>query len=158
MVNIDFNTLISQLLPPRKRSPRMLNWMGALVKSLNTVKTAFYGYYNTVQYNLQFNGQVINLEHVLNDAFDDTLRRIEIVDAVENPTTYLFNVIEGNELTYLFNTSEGSPLYLYNNQEYATQDDFIVEVPVGLAYTEVEMRALINKYKHSAMRYSIIEV
>ena len=147
------------ILPPKKRASRILNLMKSLFAPLNTVKTQFYDHYNEIKYNLQFNGQIIYLEHILNDKFDNTLRRIYIEDAENAPSTFLFNNSEGNEETFLFNNFESEPpVYFYNLQELNLQVDFIVFVPIGFIYNADQLKNIVNKYKHSATRYKIEEI
>ena len=147
------------MLPPLIRQPLMLAYLTAAFTSLNTVQTTFYSYFEEVKYSLIFNGQVIMLEHLLNDTFDPEDRQIYIDDATQNPNVYVFNVSEENEDLFLFNTSEAAdPLYLMNQSEYETDVDFIVYVPTGLSYDPILMNFLINKYRCAGKRFEIVEI
>ena len=159
MFNIDLNYLREALIPIKLRKQNFLYLLRVLYKSLFTVQNTFNQFFNTIKYDLDFNGQVIYLEHLLNDKFDSTERRIYITDADNLPLPYLFNKIEENEPIYIFNKSElETPLYLYNNQEYITDNDFTVVLPIGLSYDLNYLKSLINKFKIAGVRYNIIEL
>ena len=159
MIIIDLYYLIEITLPPFMRGINMLAFIFASIKPLNDIQILFYQFFEAKKYELTFNGQVIYLEHILNDQFDPVLRRIYI-DSVESlPNIYLFNSIEENEETYLFNNSAGElGLYLYNNLEYQSDNDFTVYVPIGLVYNEILMRYYLDKYKLASKQYNIQEI
>lgn len=163
MILIDLFLLIQMYLPPilRETEPDDLwiqYYLQAGMKPLNDVKTSFYSYFNAVEYELLFNGQVMNLEHLLNNEFDEVERRIHIEDGIQNPIKYLYNQAETNEPIYLNNASEDAPgQYIYNHSETAAEFDFIVYVPVGFVYDEILMRYYVNKYRAAGKRFTILE-
>lgn len=159
MITIDLILLVHDLLAPQLRGPNMLAFLNAALKPARTQLSAFYAFFDAVEYELTFTGQVIYLEHVLNNEFDPTLRRIYITDSDQLNDTYLFNVVEGNETTYAFNASESAdPLYLTNQSETVAQADFAVNVPIGLVYDLPSMLFYINKYRIAPKRFIINEV
>ena len=96
------------------------------------------------------------LEHLLNDRYDDPLRRIYITQNPAGRNTYLFNKVEQNESTYIFNKSEiGANKYIYNNSEALTINDFIIHIPSDVTFLEVQLRKLVDKYKLPDKLYSI---
>ena len=159
MIVIDLYYLMEILLPPFLRGINMMSLLIAALKPLVEVQQNFYQFFGDKKYELSFNGQVIYLEHILNDQFDSTLRRIYIDDAEQSPTVYLFNESEDNEETYLFNNSESvEDLYLFNSSVTYTDFDFIVFVPIGLIYDENLMKYYINKYRCAGKRFKIQEI
>lgn len=157
MIFFDSNIVIEQLLPINRRRFRNIAFLKFLSKPIRTLITDFTNFYVKKRYDLAFNGQVVYLEHVLNDFFDEVDRGIYISDSPEAAeSNYLFNEVEGNEETYLFNVSElQSPLYLYNQQELTFWPDFIVNVPAAVSFNNNQMTALINRYKLAGKNYII---
>lgn len=155
MITIDLYYLIQILLPPVHRSMLIIDYIKASIKPLSDVLTDFYSFFDKIKYELQFNGQVCLLEHLLNDQFDDVDRGIYITDAVNLSNTFIFNAAEGNEPTYLFNTSESeSPVYLFNESEIVNYD-FIVNIPASITYNAELLKFYVNKYKCAAKRWKI---
>lgn len=155
MIVIDFYFLVLWLLPPQHKAPEVIEYLNAAFKPLIQLHETFDDFYAQIKYELEFNGQVCNLERLMNETFDPINNGIYITDAVFIEQVFIFNDAENNEETYLFNNSEGgAPTYLFNQSEINPYD-FIVNVPSTVAFNEVEMKYLLNKYKHAAKRYKI---
>ncbi len=146
------------MIPRKLRKSNFLYLMTSCYKPLNAIYEEFNLYFNTKKYELTFNGQVIYLKHILNNRFDETLRRIEIEDTVLINDIRLFNKSEENEITYIYNTSEENPLYIYQNSEYLGESSFTVVLPDGLEYNLAEMKSIINAYKIAGKLYKIVEL
>lgn len=157
--NINFSNFIKKLLPPFLRGSRMLDWLKALIKPLQTLNTKFNEFMQRIRYKIGFNGQVVYLEHILNDYYDNTLRRIYITDGSSIPLPpYIYNKIE-NRVQYLYNKSEAEPpLYAYNKSEYNTSVDFIVNVPAAILTAQLsqQIRALVNQYRIAGKRFAVV--
>jgi hypothetical protein len=160
MITIDLFFSILMLLPPEYRSrPWFVDYVFCASAPLNELLQDFYSFFNQIEYELQFNGQVIYLEHVLNDQFDANERRIYIEDSPLLSSTYLFNKIENNEPTYLFNTSEGeAETYIENSSETQAQYDFVIYIPAGMVYDPELFKYWVNKYRIAPMRWIIEEI
>lgn len=161
-VFINFKTVFQFLIPYRIRQSRMVEFMGALLAPLQTVNGYFSAHVDMIRYDLKFNGQVMYLEHVLNDQFDDTLRRIYIDDPSGQQifTPYIFNRIEQQPPLHLFNVADAKPvdenIVLRNTVELVVTTDFVVHVPAGIfnPTMEVQMRDLIDRYRIAGKRYT----
>lgn len=161
MMNFGLNILqlVKGLIPLKIRGDRFMAWIGALVAPIQTLNVTFASLVDDLRYKQKFNGQVIYLEHILNDQFDPNGRDVYIDDPSEYILeNYIFNVSEDPQTLILYNKSEGQPpLYLYNLDEVAANNDFIVYVPDTITFNsavEVQMRAIINRYRHAGKRYS----
>ena len=135
---------------------RVRDWNCLLVGGIATDYNTFTDYYNDTLFKVSHNGQLLSLEHYLNNEFLPTFPpggstiytsggtvltsgQIYIEDGNINLNTYLFNdseIINPTLTTYLFNVNEtGSTLYtntyLYNIGEnnVAQQIDFVVFAP-----------------------------
>lgn len=159
MIIIDLYFLIEITLPPFLRGINLLSLLTAAIKPIVQTQQSFYQFYEDKKYELTFNGQVIYLEHLLNDQFDSVLRRIYIEDGDQTTNIYLFNNSENNEAEYVFNKSENKEdLYLFNTSVTYTDLDFIVFIPIGLVYNENLMKFYINKYRLAGKRFQIQEI
>lgn len=156
MININLIQLAMMLLMGFLRQDLLKEFVGVVVGQINGAST-LHTFYQEKEYEMTFTGQVIYLEHYLNDLYDPINRDIYIEDFDGPETTYLFNKAENNEETYLFNKSENEPpTYLYNKAELqALQIDFVVFVPASVTFTEVVMRKQIDKYKLAGKAYKI---
>ncbi len=164
MINlfVNFKEVFKYLIPTPLRGNRFVAWIGALLEPLQTVNGYFSTWGATVRYYLRFNGQVIYLEHLLNDQFDDTLRRVYIDDPSGQQifTPYVFNQVEQQPPLYLYTVADAKPLLenivLRNTMELVVTDDFIVHVPAGIfdSTIQIQMSRLIDKYRIACKRYS----
>jgi len=125
-----FDTLIKDVPPILRAVEQWRAWVRVLSTPLQTLNNDIEAYKTKIRYELQFNGQVIYLEHRLNDAFDPTLRRIYIDDPL--PTNIQPNIVTNradNQPTIIVrNRIEGSSITvgLYNIIEIQTRWDFVV--------------------------------
>lgn len=115
----------------------------------------FLNYRKAKLYEIKMNYQVPYLEAFLNDRFDAIERRIYIDDAQTVNQIYLYQEEETKPL-YLNQESENAPVYLYTEGETIGDlwNDFIVYVPVSVAFSESELRAMIAT-KWCGKRYKI---
>ncbi|MCX8482857.1 MAG: hypothetical protein ORN50_04700 [Crocinitomicaceae bacterium] len=155
MISIDLFYLIQILLPPVHRIVEVKKYMKAAAKPLSELLDSFYLFFDDIKYVLQFNGQVIYLEHILNDQFDNVDRGIYIEDADNNQNVFIFNLAEENEQLFLFNlVEEETPVYFYNYSE-VSNFDFIVYIPASVTFDEELVKYYVNKYKCAAKRWKI---
>ncbi len=156
MFNIDWNILTRRILPTIFRQPKWQDWAMVLVRGLKDIHTAFLQFRADTTYWLYFNGQIIYLEHVLNDQFDPTSRGIYIENLADIQYDYLHNSIEQRTPVYLDNKSENKPFdYFVNQSEYDTHVTFTVWVPVSVTFDQNKMKAIVNKYRIAGKTYDI---
>lgn len=156
---VKLKELVVGLIPLKIRGDRFTEWIGALVEPIQTINDTFAAMVAAIRYELQFNGQVIYLEHILNDQFDVGGRNIYIDDPDQYiDDNYLYNKIEDQDDLTIYNKAEGGPdLYLYTLAETAANDDFIVFVPDTIGFDaamQVQMSVIIDRYRHAGKRYS----
>lgn len=165
MINlvINFRTVFQHLVPQPIRGTKLVNWLGSLLEPIQSLNFGFDAAGTVIRYDLSFNGQVIYLEHVLNDQFDPGDRSIYIDDPgdVQIVTPYVFNQVEQQPPLYLYNIADAMDnednVVLYNQGELgAITNEFIVHVPEAIFNdaTEALMRVLIDKYRIAGKRYS----
>lgn len=162
--NIDWERFVVWNLPGFLRTIVRVKWLQVLLKPLHTVHQSFIAFSEEQRYKLSHNSQVIYLEAVLNDRFDNVLRRIRIINQKVWEPLYVYDTSDGRPV-FLYNTNDNRPVYVYNQADYEIEmPDFIVEVPQDLrpgtndeeeAFI-TEMETLINYYKLYSKKYQII--
>lgn len=159
MYGLNVAQLVIKLIPVKIRGNNFMAWIGSLVQPVQSLNAALVSYVSGIRYDLLFTGQVIYLEHILNDVFDAAGREIYIDDpAVYVEENYIYNHVEDDDTLIIYNKVEAQPeLYIFNAAEYNSLNvDFIVFVPdtvVFNAAVEVQMRAVIDRYRHVGRRY-----
>lgn len=164
MINLglNFKEVFKHLVPAPLRGERFVAWLGSLFAPLQSLNAQFADWGAEVRYDLRFNGQVIYLEHLLNDQFDSTLRRIYIDDPSGQQvfTPYVFNLVEVQPPLHLYNVADAKPIdeniVIRNTSELVVTDDFVVHVPTGVfnATVEAQMSDLIDRYRIAGKRYT----
>ncbi|GAA4354198.1 hypothetical protein GCM10023185_15660 [Hymenobacter saemangeumensis] len=162
---LDFFALVRQLVPVMLRKPRLLAWLYALLAPLRGQYTIFIDFEAQTRRELSYNGQKMVFERALNLRFDPFLRRIRIVNAdTELLPEYDYNRVEEHlpeQFMYLANEHPpASWEFDYFYQEFVTQLDFMVRVPLGINTPEktLQLHAFIRRYKLATKRYSLLFV
>ncbi len=151
--SINFDKLVLLLLTTFLRKSKLVAFATVLVTPIKEMYQEFREQQKKDWYRLNHNGQVFSLRKVLNDHFDNELRRIEIMDADEYERLYIYTPVENHPL-YL-NGEGGETKYIYTSAEYENEFDFVVVVPLELAYNTYKMRGLIDRYKLITKKYTI---
>ncbi len=155
LFDIDYNALVKILLPQQLRNANMKAWLNSLVSPVVYVYNLFMGNRYDNLYVLNHSSQVTYLQAVLNDAFDNALRRIIIVDGPDFEPVYTYLSAE-EKAVFIYKASENLPTSLYTNNETVTLGyDFIVLVPSSIAFDPSYMNALIQKFKLASKTYTI---
>lgn len=159
MAKYNFNpyNYVKQAVPPFLRGTRLLAFLKALLAPFTSLVGVFNGHVTTSRYLANFTGQQVYLEHLLNDKFDDSLRRIYIDDGVAAILPpFVFNKIEQRPV-YVYNKAENKPLYIFNRSEYGIGNDFIVFVPNAVlnTLTQTQIEATVLQYKLASKQFSI---
>jgi hypothetical protein len=145
--SINFKKLALWLIPAPLRTLELLQWILALFAPLVMLHDSLIAYRNNIIYWLGINSQVCYLEKMLNDKYDNTLRRIFIAKPQTFDPVYVFTIPELKPIPVSLRI-ENKPVILYTNSEtLAAGVDFIVVIPMALSANMVEMNALIDKNK-----------
>lgn len=148
--NVNWKKLAILLTPTFLRSSLMKAWLELMMEGINSIHYAWLQMRHSNIYTLAHNSQVCYLKAALNDRFDNTLRRIRIIDGNKYKRKYIYTDAE-QQPRYL------GTLYIHGDEDYEdTGVDFIVTVPAGLVYSSAEMKAVIDFYKLASKRYKII--
>lgn len=90
MFQINWSSLINQNLPTLLRKPLRITWLSLLVSEVETLYNSFVAYRTNELYWLKLSGQKVYMEKMLNDTFDDSLRRIYIDTLNDDNGLYLY--------------------------------------------------------------------
>jgi hypothetical protein len=134
-------------------------FLRVLLRPFQFISDALDVYLFNMRQKLRYDGRVIYLEHVLNNQFDNTERRIYIADSLVSNTTppVLYRKSEGQPSVILYRKTESEPsIRLYRNSEISTLD-FTIFVPSSLlnSITKHQIRVLVNYYKIAGKRFDI---
>jgi hypothetical protein len=153
--NIDFTKLPAWLTPQALQTDRVLVLLRACCYPFVALHNIFLKYRKAKIYQLTITPQVCYLQMLLNDKYDSTERRIEIVDAEWHLPLFVYTEAESKPV-YIRKQSEADPTYVYVDGEAgAVQNDFVVKVPAAVSFSEAEMRAAIDSYKLFGTTYTI---
>jgi hypothetical protein len=161
---INWDEFVRLLLPIALRQTRLQAWLRVLVKPIETLHASFRTFRDESLYKLRHNSQIAYLENVLNDAFDNELRRIRIANAVFKTPVYFYEPEEESEV-FFYEPQDNEPVYFYEAEDFAGDGyDFYIYVPPSirpLAGSAAEtnlvarMKGLVNYYKLYAKNYQI---
>lgn len=141
-------------------SDKHLGWIKSFLSPLQTLINTFRDFAVETFYKLHITGQVVYLEHYLNDQLDNTLRRIYIGDGDLVLPPYLYMKVDGKPIT-LYNKSDAEDeFYLYDKDDYLVgQTTFIIYVPASLPITpelEAIIKSLVEPYRMAGALYTIV--
>lgn len=156
MFNIDFDKLISNLIPWFLHQQAMTAWVKALISPVKRIHQHFLAYRTETLFSLLHNGQVISLEDLLNRVFnpDNLHPRIYIDDGVRELPVYLYNLAEGKN-TRLHNVGESFPSVFLRSQTEPAGTDFTVWVHNTINFNFDHMHSLVAKHKAAGFQFQI---
>lgn len=149
--DIDFNKMITQLLPTVLRKIIRIAWLKAVLKPLRTIHDDLLAYRSAKLYEVKWNGQTIKLQNLLIDKFG---AGIYIVNNVVYGDSFFVGADSTDVAGYIGEGTDFSntidTIYIVNGT------NFSVYVPSAIVFTMSEMIAYINKYKFYGTTYNII--
>lgn len=150
--NVDFFKLFKLFTIIMLRGTVLLD---ELLKScsagLINMHTELLGFRTAILHRMQYNSQVCYLRKLLNDAYDATLRRIVIFDAVQRAYTIMYRTNEQRPLML-----SDSDYTLIDRRDTILQvDEFLVLVPHDLQEVENKIKTSLNQYKLVTKQYKI---
>lgn len=150
--SVDFEALILQLLPKRWRKPLMQHWLLCLQAPTIALYQRLLTYRASVKHQLRYNSQVVYLEAALNDRVDTVARRIFLSEGNNGVPLWLYTPAEEEPRFLGFrgtsSSTAGISAWLFTRSEtVAVRYDFIVWVPVTLAYDSIYLKGLIDSLR-----------
>lgn len=156
---MNITQIIKENTPAILLQPIQQKWLEVLLSQIQLLSDEFEEYKTAKLYELNFTGQAISLERLLNNKFDNTQRRITIgKPIIEEPYFYYDNNTSGydDEFHFLFRDGLTNPSlenWFLLPQSNTAQTKFDVLIPQTL-YNQLQnnnqllqLIQLINKYK-----------
>jgi hypothetical protein len=140
---------------------KILAFVELILSPIQSVRDKFDAYIAEKRYEMSFNGQIIYLEHLLNDRFDNTLRRITITDIepLDNVPAIIYNFVDNSETAMIYNIGDvaiAQSLMAYGFLDINIQYDFILNVPTALAAQNLQIKKMLDQYKEASNQYVLI--
>lgn len=161
---IDWLKFVRENVPIALRQPLFLHWLNSVVGEIKQLHLTFLAHREDWLYKIRHTSQVIHIEKVLNDRFDDLERRIYINNVTFESYLYLWPDEENPYYLQEDGADPDSPLYLLEADAGVISPDATIYVPISLKPTgelaltnfENEMRCLVDYYKTYGVNYQIL--
>lgn len=150
---VDFDKLILLLLPTPMRKPKNFGFLKALISPLVGLHYKWFLIREANLKKLSYNSQKCYLRGVLNDRYDPSLRRIEIINKDNKPQDYIYTQAEN--LPVFLGT-----MWIETDFNYVGSTvDFLVNVPQELVNTKInEIIATLEFYVLAGKSYQIVAI
>ena len=153
----DHVKLATQLLPSFMRKPRMVAFVASLIKPLSDIYVLFNSERARLNVEVNYNSQELLFGFVLNNLFDNVLRRITVeTNTAVGVYISAYLQAESQPRTAAYVQGEGDKIIVGTYQE-AIVTDFFVKVPAALlAAKTVPITRIIKKYKITGKTFELI--
>ena len=161
--NIDFDRLVIWNLANFLRRTVRAVWLNIITVPVRQVYTQFLAFREKSLYKLAHNSQVVYLQKVLNDKFDNTDRRISIRNSNILEPVWHYDTQEQKPV-YYYKTGDKKPVYFRSQADFdRLNSDFEVIIPLALKPAtqpevdafELQVRLLVDYYKLYSKKYII---
>lgn len=153
--NINWFRLVKMLVLPAVNKPTLLAFINSALAPLRTNYDKFLDFKADAEYRVQHNGQICYLQKMLNDKFDNSLRRIRVRNVPAKARLWFYYPEDSKEVFFY----EDEPaVHFYTPESYYNQFDFEVLIPASLSGQTNQMTTQINYYKLYSKNYQIIEI
>lgn len=136
-----------------------------LFDSAKVANEKFISFCEFIRDRLAYTGQVLSLETLLNNKYDNDLRRITI-DCFNNTFVEGLDIYNNDEtdptplILFRNNETNSIPITLFNNDEVIDENSlfnvsFRVNVPIDVTTSDVLIRAILNLYVIAPQNYII---
>lgn len=154
--SVDFNKLIAEILPPRKRKPVRIRFIYRLIAWFRQIHAEFITLQIELDYQSKINSNVIVFESYLVDTFGAGIT-ITVNEITQNKSVVYSTNDSRVGMNVIAHSQESGGSSIKSHSESLTLVNFIVDVPVGLNADLDQMAALIDKYKTPGSTYQITE-
>lgn len=155
--SIDFEKLVSDILPPRKRKPRRIAFIYRLAATLRRIHGEFLATQSELTYLSRITSQVAIFERYLVEQFGEgititvhQLTNIEEFLKHEDDDEFGFIIVHEED-------QEDGGSYIRHEEDTSGMYNFTVHVPAVLNADLERIAALINKFKTPGSTYQILE-
>ena len=159
--NVDFVSVIQGNLATFLRKITRVSWLGSLVSPVVALYNVYLQFRTDKIYQMSHNSQVVYLEKVLNDKFDNSLREIRVQNSALLEPVWHYDT-QDNKPVFYYDTADNKPVWFRNQADFDNYNsDFEVIIPVRLqpgTPEEVEkfetaVKLLVDYYKLYSKKY-----
>lgn len=154
--NVSAAKLILLMIPPMLRGKGLASLCAAISVPFARLVNDIQSYRATQLYRLSHNGQLCIMESMLNDTFDNTLRRITVVDEDEDANG-IFIYLRNKGLPKMTHLRAADRSIMLQRRGYRVEGgfDFWVNVPTDVTASDDRIRAMVNVYRLASKRFNI---
>lgn len=163
---INWSKFINDLLLIELRKPSLKAFLNAVLTPIKNAHADFLAYRLKTLYRVQHNSQIVYMEAVLNDAFDNTFRRIRIQNVAFRDPLFFYEPEENREV-FFYEPTDMMPKFFYELEDFEGEGyDFVICVPPVLKPSTAsaenalltKMRGLADYFKLYSKNYQILWV
>lgn len=154
--NVNWFRLVKMLVLPAIAKPTLLAFINSALAPLRTKYDEFLNFKIDAEYRVNHNGQVCYLQKMLNDKFDNSLRRIKVQNVKPKEQLWVYQP-EDEKPVYVYDEID-HPVYVYNKEDYYNEFDFEVLIPPFLNTQINLMKVQINYFQIYSKNYQIVEL
>lgn len=170
---IDFERQVQKILPyfwsftigTEQEKTVFLNYVWTLFSQMKPLNVSMVDFCSFITTRLNYTGQRMSLIELLNDNYDNTLRRITIYcldnNFVEGLDIYLDDEIDPTPIELFLDSEENPiPITIFLDSELEDSESnagksFIVYVPIDVVESDTLIRALLDIYVIAPQEYLI---
>lgn len=162
LFSTNWRTQVTKLLPSLLRSTSLIDYITALISTVQTRSNEFASFDIDSRKRAKFNSQIIVLRAALNDIFGVTASPFILVQPVlsAGANSFVYNLAEAQP-KYVYNAAEGeTPGYIFNDGELqGSSFNFTVLIPSTIYTAELErqVRNEVEIYRLAGMTFNIIQ-
>lgn len=162
--NTNWQEVAKANIRPIHRYSNQQSFFKALVQPLMVIRDEYRRFRESVIYQLQHDSRKISIEKVLNDHFDDSLRRIYIDNVAPQPRTYFYEPGDDRPV-FFYEPADDRPVYFYEQLGVNVDDvSFVVNLPDTikpsdpdeLRRLEILINAQVNRYKLDSKEHRLL--
>jgi hypothetical protein len=153
---------VEKMLPPFLRHQSNLDWMGSLVKPLESVQVTFDAFEIEIRKRLRYNGKIMVLQAALDEQFGDGSPPFIRIETNRDPgatPSFFYGVGDGIPTFFAYGVADGVANYITSDPNSSnTIPDFRVLIPIAI-YTptlENKVRVEVDLYKIAGKSYEVI--
>ncbi len=153
---------VRKMLPPAVRHFSLLNFLGSLVKPLQTKNDELILFEVAIRKRLRYNGKIMVLAASLNEIFDITIApfiRIETNVDLGSTPDFIYDVADATPTFTIYDPADGVANYIISNPNVSnTIVSFRVLIPVAIDTPALRenITTEVNLYKIAGKTYEII--
>jgi hypothetical protein len=159
--NIDWNNVGKNLIPHFWRDGSFEAYIRSILAPIQTNSDNLLSLQQETVNFLKYTGQHKVLEEYLNDTYDPLSRRIYITEndiaGIDPIAIYISGETTDTPLTfYLSGESNPAPLSFYLSGEASTGDNFTVNIPTVIVFTETIITSQLRNYVEASKNFNFV--